>query len=389
MSLNTEKYKVFKWYNLCNRMSQQNNIEGIHEIAEKFGIPREHWDDKKKVCEMITPRMDEILEKDHKCSNNDDDDLFGTKMANIPEYLKYSVTVPTKAGDRIVCRSILDLYNHIKHNPNDSMEPYRLFKMDKEEIINRYNFLSGVMNNDILNPKDDLPVNTISARLRKIWMNLDYPSYTLDEILNADKDTLITVCVVLQKQDGIGMTKSELTTFRNVILSGTTQKVLHSLIDFLERKFSTSTDVATLALAVQMALETAKSSLPSYNRHLPYDYDPEDAARLHDAILGQDYVTVTILLNNGLVNSTTANEELIYSIRAGNPRAMDYLLSYPQTDPNVAMESVGESTDYRIIHAYLADPRVNLPLFYSRFDVIESISGTFCRRKSQPQLMPS
>src|SRR5690348_10287177 len=100
----TKQNNVFKWQNVCQSLNSTHNVAEIQKFAKLFGVPPVFWDNPRKVCSLITPRVTDFLEKVH-CDNDDESTMEGDPVGNIPEYLKYTFRAQ---NGKTYCYSIVD-----------------------------------------------------------------------------------------------------------------------------------------------------------------------------------------------------------------------------------------------------------------------------------------
>ena len=237
----TKKNNVFKWQNLCQSLNSNHNQNEIKKFAHLFGIPPQLWDNPRKVCSLITPRVSDFLEKVY-CDNDDEPTMEGDPVGEIPEYLKYSYKA---SNGKIYCSSIVDLYNAIM--ANQTMDPYRRFELDVNDIKTRYEFLkkvlepqglsSSIMDN-IKNMAVQLtPQAIIHNKLMSVWGVLRYPKFTVDEIKNASEPILNGIWESMIVQDGLSslITNQERRLYSD---SNSKNEKLKNLVDKLFRLIS-------------------------------------------------------------------------------------------------------------------------------------------------------
>src|SRR3978361_1796686 len=83
------KGNLFKWQNLCKEITIKTRASEIREWAKFFRVPPQYWNNPRQVCAIITPRVNDYLEK-VLCDNGDEYTMEGDAVGDIPEYLKYT-----------------------------------------------------------------------------------------------------------------------------------------------------------------------------------------------------------------------------------------------------------------------------------------------------------
>ena len=121
------KENVYKWQNLCKEMNIKSKMSELQKWAKLFGVPPQYWNEPRKICALITPRVNDYKEK-VVCDNDDEYTMDGEAIDGIPEYLKYTYIDPING--RRYCYSVIDLYKSIQFK--QTKDPYRRFDFSKE-----------------------------------------------------------------------------------------------------------------------------------------------------------------------------------------------------------------------------------------------------------------
>lgn len=255
----TRQKNVFKWQNVCRSLSLTHNVAEIKKFARIFGVPPTYWNNPRKICSLITPRVTDFLEKVY-CSNVDEPTMEGDEVGNIPEFLKYTFEA---SNGQIYCYSIVDLFNAVQHD--QTMDPYRRFTLPADEIIERYNFLksvlepqglgSSVMDNIQNTPLTLTPTGLVRNKLSIIWNTLNYPKYTVDEVIHASEEVLNGLWEAVSKQDGLStlITNQERSLFTTTRDRATKLKIF---VETLLRLF-TNDPLGVVPVALELAINSS------------------------------------------------------------------------------------------------------------------------------------
>lgn len=252
-----KSYTIFKFQNLCQRILTSNDKEQLREYAKKFDVPEEHWDNPRMICSLITPRINDFLEK-KKCDNDDEDTMDGDKVGDIPEYLKYTYIAP---NGKVYCSSIVDLYKSLQNG--QTQDPYRRFELNKDEIEARYDFLNFMIESHGMSNVFESIKNTIVAPFRSIalpdlkttrdiitstWDNLSHPKYTSKEILRAPPEVIKKLFDQIWSSESLNhyITSSDKEQFESYIHEP--RKLLPMFAKILERIKQSGSRSDTIAL---------------------------------------------------------------------------------------------------------------------------------------------
>ena len=255
----TKKDKVFKWQNLCQSLNSTHNSSEILKFAQIFGVPPHLWDNPRKVCSLITPRVTDFLEKVH-CDNADESTMEGDPVGDIPEYLKYTHKA---SNGKVYCSSIVDLYNAVR--VNQKMDPYRRFELDVNDINLRYEFLKNVIEpqglgstimDNIKNMAIQLtPQAVMHSKLMTVWGALRYPKYTIDQVMNASEPVINGIWESVSVQDGLVLLITE--QERSMYSDATDRNVkLRVLVDTMFRLISND-DSGIIPVALELAINNS------------------------------------------------------------------------------------------------------------------------------------
>jgi hypothetical protein len=210
--------RIFKWKNLCNEIMNDHTREQIRAFGQMFGVPPQHWNNPRKICSLIVPRVNDYLEK-VPCDNEDEMTMDGKDISQVPEYLKYTFIHP--ATGKKYCSDLRDLVASIQ--AGQTMDPYRRFTLDKYDIFTRWNylvqilephafgqgFLENVKNDQMRRKAEERGSSSgdqeaeLRKKLVRIYQNLYYPAINIEEIINADTEFMENLWQVLLTQDGI------------------------------------------------------------------------------------------------------------------------------------------------------------------------------------------
>lgn len=267
----TKQKNVFKWQNVCQSINSSHNLAEIQKFARIFGVPPVYWDNPRKVCSLITPRVTDYLEKVY-CDNADEPTMEGDPVGGIPEYLKYTYKA---SNGKIYCYSIVDLYNAVQHG--QIQDPYRRFTLDSNSIIQRYDFLKSIIEpqglastimDNIKNIALVLSPNAIIRnKLSSIWEILRYPKYTIDEIVNASEEILNGLWMSISTGEGLAtqITNQEREMFMNAQDKATK---LNILVDTMHRLIHND-ELGVVPVALELAINNSverPNEIPSESR---------------------------------------------------------------------------------------------------------------------------
>jgi len=253
------KRNLFKWQSLCAELSTKSNMTRMRELANAFGVPPQFWDNPRKVCAIIAPRAQEFLEK-VECANADEPTMEGDEVGGIPEFLKYTYVAD---NGLVYCSNIVDLYKAVKSG--QTMDPYRRFRLDKDDITARYDFLKKVINphglgEGVLTKIQDTALmlgvgGQLRARLVHVWGKLRYPKFTIEEIMNAGEDLLNGIFAALTRQEGIIVSGQEKDVFNRAI--GKVDEKRAALINTMYRIVNIEDPSGTNLVALEFAINDA------------------------------------------------------------------------------------------------------------------------------------
>jgi len=247
---------IFKWNSVCQQLAIKSNLSDVRELAKTFGVPQQFWNNPRKVCALVAPRASEFLEKVH-CDNAGEPTMDGDDVGSIPEYLKYTFTAP---NGQTYCSNILDLYNAV--NSGQTMEPYRRFPLDRDDINDRVAFLNKViephgLGQGVLGKIRDTmitltPGQQLRARLIQVWGKLRYPKYQIEEVMTAGEDVLNGIFAALTRQEGIFISGQEKDAFRNT--TGKLNEKRRILIDTMYRIVNIEDPSGTNLVSLELAI---------------------------------------------------------------------------------------------------------------------------------------
>jgi hypothetical protein len=240
---------------------------------------------------MITPRVTDFMDGVD-CHNADEATMEGDPVGQLPEYLKYTHVA---TNGKTYCSSIIDLYRAVKSG--QTMDPYRRFDLDKEDIIARYEFLKKIiephgMGEGIMSKIRDTLISfssksTQRSRLIDVWVKLHYPKFTTEEIMEADESLLNGIWASLTRQEGINVTASERNEFQKA--AGNTDKKRNILIETMYRISNITVPNDTNLVALGLAIND--SSPQGTIRPRDEDEDDEDYQRSLPRVRYDDYAT--------------------------------------------------------------------------------------------------
>ena len=253
------KHNIFKWQSLCAELSTKSNIHRMRDLARAFGVPPQFWDNPRKVCAIIAPRAQEFLEK-VECSNAEEPTMEGDEVGGIPEFLKYTYIAD---NGKVYCSSIIDLYKAVKSG--QTMDPYRRFSLDNNDIIARYEFLQKVLTpqglgEGVMAKIRDTALNLgvggqLRARLVHIWGKLRYPKFTIEEIMGAGEDLLNGIFAAISRQQGIMVTGQEKDVFNRAL--GKPDEKRTALINTMYRIVNIDDPSNTNLIALELSINDA------------------------------------------------------------------------------------------------------------------------------------
>lgn len=231
---------IFRWQNLCRALRTENDKQQLRQFAKRFGVPQQFWNNPRKVCALITPRVSDFLDKVH-CDNEEEPTMNGDPVGSIPEYLKYTYTAP---NGKVYCSSIIDLYKWMKSS-NTTQDPYRRFTFDPIDITERYEFLKTMLEPQALGlsfldhlkeqPMSSDPLQPLRSALVYVWSNLHYPKFTVEEVISADVYVLDGIWTSLARGDGLEITSEENEEYWSADRDEKLRKligVMHRLVSF-------------------------------------------------------------------------------------------------------------------------------------------------------------
>jgi len=265
---------VFTWQNLCKRLTIETPASEIRQYAKVFGIPPQYWNNPRKMCELMTPRVSDYLQN-VACDNDDENTMEGDLMNNVPPFLKY-VFVDPRTGKRY-CYSLLDLHKSIE--ANQQYDPYRRFPLTEDvrtDIQERIDFLRRAIEPKGLGERifgtiqetiaSMVPGQHMRFKLTDTWVKLSYPKYTIEDVWNADQSVLNGILIALDKQEGINVSNQEKHNFQS---ASDLSKKRDALIDVMYRIANIDDHSRSNLVALELAIN---ESTPSDNT-VPIDAD--------------------------------------------------------------------------------------------------------------------
>lgn len=264
---NERNSNIFKWQTLCKELNLKSKGSEMRRYAQMFGVPPQFWNNPRKICAIIAPRMNDYSES-VACDNSDESSMDGDAVGGLPEFLKYTFIAD---NGKAYCYSVLDLQKAIQ--AGQQRDPYRRFNFTQDfvdDINSRVKFikaalephaygegiLSAIRNSVI----STLPGSQLRSKLVDVWGKLRYPKYQVEEILKANESLLNGIMQSLLVHDGVNVLSQESKMFKRALDADAKRKVL---IDVMARIVSLGDEVERVALEVAINESTPRGRVRS------------------------------------------------------------------------------------------------------------------------------
>lgn len=225
---------IYKWKNACDQLTAETPASEIRKYARLFGVPPQLWDDPRKVCALITPRVVDF-EEGVACDNEAEFTMDGDPIGDLPEFLKYTYIGP---NGRRYCYSILDLHAAINYNNKRLDGRFDFTDEIKQDVRDRVEFIQavieprGYMEVIVEAVTNLLPGQELRRKLVNTWSLLDYPKYTVEAMLAANESILDGIYARMLIQAGLVVSREEQNSYASA--SGEDEK-RRVLVDIMHR----------------------------------------------------------------------------------------------------------------------------------------------------------